>query len=280
MDDGEIGRIAYEEVMSLGLPHIAFLGYEGVIWSELRRDAFSQQEGLDFALLLSAEASISELEELNQWVKSLPKSVAVFAASDDLVVKLMQSALLCGLKIPQDLAVIGADNNAHLCDNAIVTLSSIEFHTETIGRRCAWFLAEKAGVIDSLVGQPTLRPPELIIRQSSHPVTKHFVIYKSAMSWIHRHALMGPSVDELADASSVSRRSLERIFDKIAHVSPASVIREKRMKAILYLLAMDDIPLAYLAQQAGFPDQASFSNFVRRNTGESPRSMRAEGCKK
>ena len=277
VDDSEIGRIAREEVMSLGLPHVAFLGYQGVVWSELRRRAFSEEGTLELLLPAGGDDSKRELDCLYQWVESLPKPVSVFAASDDLAVKLIQTAVLCGLEVPQDLAVIGADNNAHLCDNAVVTLSSIEFHAETIGRRCAWFLAEKMGLVTSLDKQPTLRPPELVIRQSSHPVTKHFVIYKAAMSWINRHALIGPSVDELADATAVSRRSLERIFDKIAQVSPASVIREKRIKAIIYLLAVDDVPLSYLAQQSGFPDQAAFSNFVHRNTGKSPSAIRSAG---
>lgn len=293
VDDREIGRIAYEELCGLGLAHYAFLGYEGIVWSEARRDAFFENTGIENSgaentgiyeeLLLSADTvdSVVQLAEVKQWLEDQPKPVAIFAASDDLAAIVVQAALLCGIDIPQEVAVIGVDNNPHLCDNAVVTLSSVEFHMETIGRRCAWVLAKDLGLIDSesnnLASQPILRPPELVIRESSHQVTKHFVVYRRAMSWLNRHALTGPSVDELAEASSVSRRSLERIFAKIAKMSPARAIREKRIKAILYLLSMESLPLAQLAHLAGFPDQASFSNFVYRNMGDSPSSLRLKG---
>ncbi|MDC0088182.1 helix-turn-helix domain-containing protein [Akkermansiaceae bacterium] len=276
VDDHEIGRVAYDEIMHLGGVNQAFLGYKDVIWSDARRRSFFETATTRAELLLKLdqEDSSAGLAEVMSWLMSLPKPVAIFAASDELAIKVTQAALLAKINIPQDVSIIGADNNIELCDNSIVTLSSIDPHPGIIGRKCAWAMAQKMGFIESLEEQPILRPPELVIRQSSHPVTKHFVIYKSAISWINRNALSGPSVDELADVSNVSRRSLERIFDKVANVSPANVIREKRMKAILHLLTADDIPLSHLARRAGFSDQSSFSNFITRNTGETPTSIR------
>ena len=130
-------------------------------------------------------------------------------------------------------------------------------------------------IIEDLSDEPLFRPPELVIRQSSHQVSKNFIAYKAALSWINSHALAGPSVDELAEACGVSRRSIERVFHSASKTSPASVIRKKRINAILHLLVRDNIPMHKLAQQAKFPDQSSFSNFVHRNIGETPSYIRS-----
>ena len=276
VDDDAIGNLVSKEITKLSLPHHAFLGYSSVIWSERRHRAFKETFPSSSKLLLppGAHSTAAGIMQVSTWLKSLPKPSGLFAASDDLAVAAVQAAKLAGIKVPLELSIIGADNNSPLCDRALITLSSIDLHPETIGRKCAWVMAQQMGLITDLSNAPLLRPPELVIRQSSHCVTKHFVIYKLALSWINKNALRGPSVDELASACSVSRRSLERIFHTEAKTSPANVIREQRINYILHLLTRDEIPLGTIAKQAKFPDQASFSNFVTRNTGKTARSIR------
>jgi len=113
-----------------------------------------------------------------------------------------------------------------------------------------------------------------IIRKSSHEVDRYGLIYQKAIDYIHAKPLENVSVTELARSSGVSRRALERAFSRCADSSPAALIRQHRVDAIIGLLKDDTASLESISQQAGFSDAAGLSNFIKRMTGKTPGSYR------
>jgi len=278
VDDVKIGQIAYNETERLNLPHQAFLGYENVIWSKERFIAFSQEKNHTKSLHLATHENLTTdgLNKLISWLKSLPKPTSLFAASDGLASSAIKACMIANIKVPDEIAIIGADNDPHLCDSSVPTLSSIDLHPDSIGASCAWTLAKELNIISSTKNAPIVTPPSLVIRESSHQANSNFQLYRKALSWINRNALYGPSIQELADICNTSKRSLERAFLEVGNITPANYIRKQRIQGILYLLSRDEISLAELARQANFSDNSSFSNFVKRNTGKTPRELRTQ----
>jgi len=278
VNDVEIGQIAHNETKRLNIANQAFLGFKNVIWSKERNKAFAADDQNINELLITygLHQTASGLQEIANWLMSLPKPTSLFAASDSLGSAAISACLLNNIKVPEEVAIIGADNDQHTCEITNPSLSSIDLHPESIGRACAWALAKEIGIIASLRSAPTVIPPSLVVRESSHSTNSNSKLYKKAITWINENALYGPSVQEVADYCNTSKRTLERAFLDINNCTPATYIRNQRLQGILYLLGKKELSLNQLSQISNFPDSSSFSNFIKRKTGKTPRELRKE----
>lgn len=275
VNDGEVGALALEELERLSVKHWGFVGYEGVRWSIDRGEKLMNQRVNvhEIALEEAEREGWQGVFRLVEWLQDLPKPIGVFACSDAAGVSVVQACEFLGLKVPSQVAVIGVDNDVRLCQSCSPPLSSIDLHAAGVGKRAAWQMASLLGL--AVGEEPRIGEPRLVARESSHDVDRYFLYYRKALEWLTDHALRGPSVEEVAEVAGVSRRGLERAFGKHANESPATVVREYRMKAIEKLLAREALSLDRVASQAGFADSAGLSNFVRRYKGLSPRDLRA-----
>ena len=174
---------------------------------------------------------------------------------------------------PEEVAVIGVDNDGLLCESSSPSLSSVDLHAAEIGRAAAGHLTQllKGELSDPL---PHIAPAVMVVRESSHEVDRYLLVYQSAMNYIANHALRGPHVADVANACGVSKRGLERAFAKHAGGSPAEIIREQRTAGILRLLKNQSLGLANIAQQSGFSDASGLSNFIKHVTGKPPGAWR------
>ncbi|GAA5496545.1 LacI family transcriptional regulator [Rubritalea squalenifaciens DSM 18772] len=274
VDDASVGALAVEELKRLSVKHWGFVGFEGVGWSRGRGEALMNHPAVVHAIELrgNERESWSGVLRLAEWLRKVPKPIGVFGCSDSAGLTVLQACQYAGFSVPNQVAVIGVDNDVQLCHTSVPPLSSIDLHATGVGQRAAWQLANMLGLPTK--AEPVISPARLVARESSHEVDRYFLCYQKAVEWLSSNALRGPSVDELSDVTGISRRGLERAFEKHAKVSPASVIREHRMKAIEILLARDSLTLDRIAAQAGFTDAAGLSNFVKRQTGKSPRELR------
>ena len=185
----------------------------------------------------------------------------------------MHACKLAGLSVPEEVAVIGVDNNYLLCESSSPSLSSIDIHAADLGRMAMYQLGERLE-LDWEGGAKHQEPTVMVIRESSHQVDRYLLFYQIAVNYITSHALRGPSVAEVAESSGLSKRALERVFAKHASVSPGEMIREYRTNGILQLLKNQSLNLSMIAQQSGFADASGLSNFVKRVTGKSPGEWR------
>ncbi len=281
IDDSQIAQIAANEFSFLNLDYWGFLNLDKISWSETRKKEFkkcAESNNANFCSLSISKENISNLtniEQIGQWVAELPKPCGILACNDQVGLDLIHACEVLGIIVPNEVAVIGVDNDQLLCESTEPALSSIATNAQSIGRKAAIQLAQKLGLVNNKVSiTPT--PSKIFIRESSHYVDRSKLIYQKAIHFIEKEALSNIKVNDVAKACGLSRRGLERVFQESNLQGPAHFIREIKLKKIITLLETSSLNLARISYQSGFSDAAGLSNFVKRMTGHSPRYYRKD----
>ncbi|MBK1790571.1 substrate-binding domain-containing protein [Persicirhabdus sediminis] len=276
-DDYAVGQIAASEFQRLGVLSAGYVHWEGVLWSKQRGDAFTESinwGGCEWLRLEPEESTgWTAIEKIADWLESKTKPIGVLGCCDQVGLAVLQACVLINARVPEEVAVIGVDNDVLACDFASPALSSIDLNPIDIGRAAAIHLARRLD-LTRVPREEEVRPPYLVARGSSHRVDRYLQIYQSALYWMDQNALRGASVSEVATACGYSRRGLERAFGKHAGTSPGHVLRDIKTQAIIKLLQTQNLPLEKIAAQSGFPDASSLGQFIKRQTGKSPGELR------
>ena len=279
VDDDTIGSLAGGEFVRLNLREWGFIHWEGVAWSEARKEsllAFAQSQGVAVNILslpVDKRHGWSGVSDICSWLEGFANPCGILACNDEAGVAVLHACKLSGLRVPEEVAVIGVDNDGLLCESSSPSLSSIDLHAAQIGRAATHHLLSLLKGEDP--GQlPHVAPAVMIVRESSHEVDRYLLVYQNAMNYITSHALRGPHVADVAAACAISKRGLERAFAKHAAGSPAEIIREQRAAGILRLLKNQSLGLVNIAQQSGFSDASGLSNFIKNVTGKPPGAWR------
>ena len=278
-DDEMIGKLAGEAFSLLNLTYWGFIHWKGVMWSEARRNFFqthAENCGVKNAILSlnkKDQQSWTAVSRIAKWLKDIPKPCGILACNDKSGLDVLQACQLLGLRVPEDIAVIGVDNDRLMCESSAVSLSSIDLKAADTGRAAAVQLGKMLGLLDTLTAPPASQA-SYIVRQSSQKVDNLQIIYQKSLDYISSRPLRNMKVTELAKACGVSRRSLERAFTACSSESPAAVIRKSRVETIIELLQEKSSSIESIAGQAGFSDAAGLSNFVKRLTGKNPGAFR------
>lgn len=283
LDDMAIGRMAAEYFLARGYRHYAYLptGYG---------PAFAIDRGRGFVVALRAHgfgvswfhgsgmpvppgATPSE-GTLANWLSTLPKPVALFAAQDILADEAFGIATATGLQVPEQVSILGVDNDrgAHYGD---VGISSIETPMLRLGY-------EGAALLDRILDgtappeQPTLLPPVRIITRTSsdaHAVADRAVL--DAMRFIRDHAHERVGVDDVVRAARTSRRSLERRFESVLRSTVLAEIQQARILRVKRLLLQTRMTIQEVSDACGFGDRNRFFVAFRSVAGQAPTAFRA-----
>ena len=278
-DDEMIGQLAGQAFDLLNLTQWGFVHWEEVMWSEARRQSFQNHAeacGVNSSLISikkSDQQSWKATKLISEWLKTIPKPCGILACNDKAGLEVIQAAQILKLRVPDDVAVIGVDNDHLICESSAVSLSSIDLKAANTGRAAAVQLGIMLGNLDKNT-LPPVNQASYVVRQSSQNTDHSQLIFQKALDRIKSQPLTKLSVSALAKACGVSRRSLERAFVKCNAESPASLIRQSRSKAIIALIQEQSSSLESIAEQAGFSDAAGLSNFVKRLTGKNPGAFR------
>lgn len=285
-DDRLVGKAAAEHLIERGFRR---LGYYGL------RLPFSRQREAGFVEAVEAagcrcvvahpvgrpqqrygwEAAIRG-DTMSRWLRTLVPPIGVFAASDQLAAGLLLELEALGLRVPEDVAVVGVDNNELRCEYSPPPLSSVDPDLERVG-------LESARLVDRLMRgeavpaaeRHVLVPPIGVVpRQSTNVVAVGDDAVAEAVRLIRRNLEDPPSVDELAAAVKLSRSTLERRFRRQLGRMPGDEIRRARLQHARALLVETDRPLASIAAATGFAYLSHFSKAFRRAYGEAPRRYR------
>ena len=283
-DDQAIGRLAGEEFSYLNLGYWGFVHWDGVMWSEARKKSFHSYatslgvSNETLSLPSNVRSNWDGVEAIANWIKSLPKPCGILACKDEAGMDVLHACRVLGLKVPDEVAVISVDNDRLICDSTSPSLTSIDLRAADLGKAALVQLAEILGVLpdnfDSADKSLSKASAVLVKRESSLRRDRYNIIYQKALDYMDVYSLSNLSIADLAKKCGVSRRGLERAFEKCAQNSPAAVMREKRMDSVLQLLKDKKASLESIAHQAGFSEPAGLSNFVKRMTGRTPGELR------
>jgi LacI family transcriptional regulator len=282
-DDRAIAQLAVEHLAERGFRRVAFVGEEAFNWSRYRAAAFveaAQERGLQCAVAPPITPPSGRTKSaipgglLRTWLTSLETPVGIFCCYD---IKAQQVLDLCrelDLAVPEQVAVLGVDNDPLLCNLCTPPLSSIAPNTYRTGYVAAELL-ERLLRGESVPAQPTLVPPLGIeTRLSTETLAIEDDDVARALRFIRERAREGIDVSDVLRAVPISRRVLEARFQKLVGRSPHAEIVRIRLLRVRQMLTETDLPLREIARRTGFRHTEYLSVAFKRQYGVSPSTLR------
>jgi LacI family transcriptional regulator len=285
-DHAAIARLAADHLIDRGFRHFAYFGFPIFEWSVRRQEAFTNHvlaaghqfhEGLPGRRVHWSHQQASwedEIEGVAQWVKRLPKPLGIMAGNDIRGIQMLDACRRAGVAVPEEVAVVGVDNEELVCLLAYPPLSSVVPDAYRVGY-------ESAALLDQMMkGHPvtemlrSIPPVSVATRQSSDVTAIANPCLASAMQFIRESACQGIGVDDVLAHLSVSRSVLQRLFRKELGQTILDAITATRMQRVKQLLAETDLSLNDIADRAGFSYVEYLSTSFRHHTGQSPSSYR------
>ncbi|HEV7300721.1 MAG TPA: DNA-binding transcriptional regulator [Tepidisphaeraceae bacterium] len=212
--------------------------------------------------------------DMGRWLASLPKPLGVLACNDDWGEQVIDQCKAHGLAVPEDVAVVGVDNDDIRCELAPVPLSSVALGTRRIG-------FEAAALLDRLMrGEAAPRqrilidPIGVVVRRSSDVLAVDDPDVAAAVRYIAAHASEPIDVQDVARATAVSRRALERRFRRALGRTPHDEVQRVHVARARELLAETDLPLPAVAKASGFMSRERMGHVFRQLTGTTPAAYR------
>lgn len=268
-DSAAVGRLAARELLKLNCAAYGYVGWEKPTdWSEERGQSFIREivECGSSARQFKGTWSEGDLPAAGaafmKFLDRLPKPCGIFAANDATADVLMSACRAANVRIPDDVAVVSVDNDAEICENTYVSLTSIEPDFPGIGYACAKLLGQVVrGRRKTPVNALTMIPPVGIVRRaSSRLVTSGNTRVITALETIRKHASEGIGVAEIAAAAGLSRRMLEIAFRKATGKTVLQELTDVRLERVCQLLKDTHYTLGEIPALCGWKSE----NFLKR----------------
>lgn len=274
-DSQAAGRMAAEHFLERGFSQFAFCGYAGQIWSRHREDGYRArlaEAGFPCSVYnwsQRRQASVWERQRSHmiQWIRSLVQPVGLMACNDHCGRQVLEACMVAGLHVPEDVAVVGADDDQLLCDLANPPLSSIKFNAEKAGFRAAELLAGLMSGSTADAQQVLAEPLGVTARRSSDVVAVEDRHVARAVRFIRDNARRSIQVSDVVSESGIGRRALEIRFRKTFKQSIRSRIQREHLAWAKRLLAETELPMVKIAELSGFNSLSYLSNVFRQRTG-------------
>lgn len=283
-DADQVAQLALEHFLERHLKHFAYVGVEGRAWSRRRGEAFARRlhtaghtpHVYPHPKNVRDRVWERELEIMARWLRVLPSPVGLFACNDDRGRQVLEACRYAGLRVPEEVAVLGVDNDAVFCELSDPPLSSIALNAEAAGFRAAELLD---AMMSGQVTQPrkvSVEPIRVVTRRSTEVVAVADNDVALALQFIRRTHGCGLSVGDVAAEVAVSRRHLERGFRETVGRSILEEIQLARIEYAKQLLLETKYPISKVAQLSGFGSTGYFVQFFHARVGKTPRRFRVE----
>jgi LacI family transcriptional regulator len=294
-DNAAVSRLCFEHLKERGFRHFAFCGFNGADYSDERRDGFVEQvarAGLPWHVYSethpSAQADTAQYEGLGQkdgaqmaaWIKKLPKPIGLMACNDMRGRQVLDACRAIGVPSPEEIAVIGVDNDDVLCNLSDPPLSSVVPDTARIGYEAAVLLAQMMAGKKSAASEILIGPGDIVVRRSTEVLAMDDRQIAAASRFICEHACEGIDVNDVLRAVPMSRSTMDRRFMKILGRSPKDEILRVRLNRVKQLLTETDFPLSLIAEKVGMEHVEHLSRIFKNRTGIAPSEFRSRALLK
>jgi LacI family transcriptional regulator len=278
-DNEAIARQAAEHLFQREFTRFAYCGYEGIQWSELRAQQFSRivaEAGHSLYVYQAPRSKAkrkwaNELPALCAWLEGLPKPIGLMTCCDDRSQDIVEAAIQSGIRVPEEIAVIGVDNDELLCNLANPPLSSVALATEKAGFQAAQLLDRIMQGQERMAGQRIVVAPTHVVSRSSTdtlPVEDADVI--DAVQFIRNHVQKQVQVADVVAATCLSRRTLERRFLATLGRSVQHEINRQRTDRIASMLLQTRMTQVEIAQTMGYTSVDNLRRFFQRHMQMTP----------
>ena len=278
----EIGRMAARYFINKGLRHFAFCGGgETAQWCEERRNGFTaelDQQGFTPVFYQPEAGAVSSMPSaitsLASWLERLPKPTGVFVFFDGWARWVLDACVLQGLQVPQEISVLGVDNDRWLCDLSQPSLSSIDANVETAGYTAADILHKL------MSGQPAppsvtyIDPAKVEERDSSSYLAFEDPQVAVAIRYIKEHACDPITPADVLKVTGMSNSTAYRKFMRSLGRSIHDEIQRIQMDRVQLLLTSTNLSVTEAARQSGFQNMRYLTKVFRDATGMTPTEYR------
>jgi LacI family transcriptional regulator len=277
-----IGCMAAEHFLDRGFQNFAWCGFDDFVWSRKRAEHLQQRlrrAGFDVDLYerppeRRRRGLRNEQNLIAEWLLALPKPVAVMCCNDDRALQVIEACKQINCAVPDHVAILGVDNDVLVCDLADPPISSIALNTEGAGYEAARLL-DRLMSGGEMAGQILpVHPTHIVTRMSTDILAVADANVTAALRFIRRSANRPLQVDNVVEATNVSRRVLEKRFKAVLRRSVHQEIRRVRVHNIIQLLVGTDMSIADIARHGGFDGVAHIARYFREETGVSLREYR------
>jgi len=285
-DDAAIGAMAAEYLLHRGFKQFAYCGFgDKYYWSRERGKSFTERVGragfqmhqyeYEQRKSRSPHSWEAELAILVDWLKGLPKPVALMACNDDRSQDVLEACKIANLNVPEQVAILGLGDDDLVCDLASPPLSSVALSAEKAGYEAAATLdrlmnGEK--VSDRRIDVP---PSYIVTRQSTDILTIDDPYVAEALNFIYRHARREAiQVNDVLQVVPISRRSLYERFSRILGRPVHEEIKRVRVEHLARLLVSTKLSISQIASSLGCSDMKNLARYFKQAKGMSPLQYR------
>lgn len=283
VDHDAIARLAVTHFVERGVRSFGYFGVRNATWSRLREEAFTRALAARGATLRTCHVA-HEPRGLTAWhaqgralasfLAALEKPAGVLAAYDPSAFQVLEACRKADLVVPDEVLVLGVDNDEPLCALSAPPLSSIDANHFTVGYRAAERLDQLARARLPSPTSTLVEPLGVVVRRSTDLRAVDDPSVAAALRFIREHACEGIEVPDVVHHAGVSRSVLQRRFrEKLGRTVHDEILRV-RLARVQDLLAGSDLPIKVIAARAGFDHAAYLSVAFRGAFGLSPREYR------
>ena len=282
-DQAAIGKMAAEHFLERNFRRFGYYGLKEVWYSRERLFGFRdrvQQEGYSVSIhetessLLSAEPWKQDRRQLDEWLEGLSFPTGIFTAHDYRARMVLERCLDLGIRVPDEVAVIGVDDDPIVCDFSRPSLTSIRQDGETVGRRAAELLDHLLSG-GSAGADIFVAPGELVERDSTRVTAAEDPVLRKCLDVMEKHHAELVDIAWLVSRLGVSRRRLEKLFQEELGETPHVVLSGMRVERAKSLLVENPVmTLREVAAKSGFSEARRLSIVFQKFTGMTPRQFR------
>jgi LacI family transcriptional regulator len=286
VDDEAAGELAGQHLASRGLRTLAAFGFWHHGWARRRLAGFrraASNAGIPCevggwpdlnAEPPTGEEALGSPTNIRAWLLSLPKPIGMMICCDSWARLIANQARLGGIRVPEDLALVGVDNNPQVCELMHPPLSSVDIPWRRIGYDAAQ-LGERMLRNETIeVRRVALPPAGVFARRSSDVLAVDDPDVAAALTFIHAHADRPVSVSQILRHVPVYQHRLERKFKQLVGRRMQQEIRRVHVERAKRLLTATDLPMPDVAVKSGFANASKLSVAFRTETGQTPSDFR------
>lgn len=285
VDNVEVGRLGAVHLIERGLRSFGFFCREPGVNPALDERATGFQEALK-AEGYSADVHYSrqpdrntgweqEQQRLVKWLQSLPKPVGIMACNDELGLNVLDACRRCGAAVPDEIAVIGVDNDLPLCELSIPPLSSVDTNANGVGYAAASILDEMMSGKPPETKVVRIAPRGVVTRRSSDIIASEDEEVRRALRFIRERAFGNLQVIDVLEYMGMSRASLQQRMKRMIGRTIHQEIQRVRLNRCRELLAESDLTIKQVARASGFASVQYMTRVFSAAVGETPARYRA-----
>lgn len=287
-DDRAVARLAFKHLWDHGFRRFAYCGIQFAHYSDARLNHFREcvadakcalsvyeKPGRRGARLSTLEETgFDDQEAISPWLASLAPPIGLFVCNDIRGQQVLNACRGLGLAVPDDMGVIGVDDDDAICPLSDPPLSSVQPNAERVGYRAAEILEAMMSGKPAPTETEFIAPRAIAQRMSTQVCAVEDREIARVCRFIREHACDGIDVNDVAEFTTLSRRQLERRFRSELDRTPHEEITAVQVARVKQLLRETDMTLEQITQLTGYSHRERLGAVFRRECGETPGEYR------